>query len=91
MNEVIISIQTALSVYVLYLLIQNKESNKIIFFYLFTSLYFLLMKLEFIKFEEGTILNYWAWWLLNTSIHLFIIYYINKKNGEINNGSSSKK
>lgn len=91
MNEVIIAIQTALSVYVLYLLLTKKEDRKIICSYFLISVYFLLMKLEIIAFPEWTILNYWSWWILNSSIHLFIIYYVNKKNGEINNGSTSEK
>lgn len=91
MNEVIIAIQTALSVYVLYLLYLYNENKQLKLSYLIINIYFLLLKLEIISFQEWTTLNYWAWWILNSSIYLFIIYYINKRNGKINNSLSGKK
>lgn len=90
MNELIIVIQTALSVYAFYLLIVYKERPSIIYIYLIASLYFLVMKFEIINFTEGTTLNYWAWWIVNCSIYWFIIYYINKKNGKLYNNFSNK-
>lgn len=86
-NDLIVVVQTSLAVYVLYLLIKNNESRKYIYTYLIISIYFILLKFEIIKFEEGTVLNHIVWWIYNSLLYAFIIYYINSKNGKTNNNS----
>lgn len=91
MSDLIIIIQTVLSVYVLYLLLIYKENVKMIFSYLFISIYFILLKFEILEFMPGSFLDKAIWGIYNCLIYIFIIYYINRRNGKTNNSSHSKK
>lgn len=80
MNEIIITIQSAISIYILYLLVLYKEGFAYIVSYLIIFLFFILLKFQIIFFPFWSFLDYLVWGIYNVLIYIFFIFYINKKN-----------
>lgn len=87
--DIFISLQSGLSVYVLYLLILYKKGIKASIFYILTMVLFILLKFEVIYLTPKSILDYMVWWTYNILNYLFIIIFLIKKNnGKINHNTN---
>ncbi len=76
----IITVQSALSIYIWFLLIRNKEKPFYIVSYLWIFIFFVALKFEIVKFEPWTTLDYLVWGAYNSLVYIFFIFYINEKN-----------